>query len=70
MTNPTNPERIDPSIEEPKVIAIVNHMILGTMIMLLGGFIMVDQSSNLGGTEFFILLIGLIIGIVGLFQKD
>ena len=48
----------------------IKTMILGTMIMLLGGFIMVDQSSNLGGAEFFIVLIGLIIGIVGLFQKD
>ena len=26
----------------------IKTMILGTMIMLLGGFIMVDQSSNLG----------------------
>ena len=45
-------------------------MILGTMVMLLGGFIMLDQSSDLGGLEFLIVLIGLVIGIVGLFQKD
>ncbi len=48
----------------------IKTMILGIMIMLFGGFIMVDQSSNLGGIEFLIVLIGLIIGIVGLFQKD
>jgi len=48
----------------------IKTMILGTMIMLLGGFIMLDQSSDLGGLEFLIVLIGLVIGIVGLFQKD
>ena len=48
----------------------IKTMILGTMIMLLGGFIMLDQSSDLGGFEFLIVLIGLVIGIVGLFQKD
>ena len=48
----------------------IKTMILGTMIMLLGGFIMLDPSSDLGGLEFLIVLIGLVIGIVGLFQKD
>jgi len=48
----------------------IKTMILGTMIMLLGGFIILDKSSNLGGIEFFIILLGLIIGIIGLFQKD
>jgi len=45
-------------------------MILGTMIMLLGGFIMADPSSSLGGLEFLIVLIGLIIGVFGFFKKD
>lgn len=48
----------------------IKTMILGTMIMLLGGIIILDQSSNLGGIELFIVLVGLIIGIIGLFQKD
>jgi hypothetical protein len=48
----------------------IKTMILGTMIMLLGGFTILDKSSNLGGIEFFIILLGLIIGIIGLFQKD
>jgi len=48
----------------------IKTMILGTMLILLGGFIMLDPSTNLGGLEFLIILIGLIIGIVGLFQKD
>jgi len=48
----------------------IKTMILGTMIMLLGGFIMLDPSSDLGGLKFLIVLIGLVIGIVGLFQKD
>jgi hypothetical protein len=45
-------------------------MILGTMIMLLGGFIMADPSSSLGGLESLIVLIGLIIGVFGFFKKD
>jgi len=48
----------------------IKTMILGTMIMLLGGFIMADPSSSLGGLEFLIVLIGLIVGIFGFFQKD
>jgi|LGVD01.1.fsa_nt_gb hypothetical protein len=48
----------------------IKTMILGTMIMLLGGIIILDQSSDLGGIELFIVLIGLIIGMIGLFQKD
>lgn len=45
----------------------IKTMILGTMIMLLGGFIILDKSSNLGGIELFIILLGLIIGIIGFF---
>ena len=48
----------------------IKTMILETMIMLLGGIIILDQSSDLGGIELFIVLIGLIIGMIGFFQKD
>jgi len=48
----------------------IKTMILGVQIMLLGGFIMLDPSSDLGGIEFLIVLVGLLIGVFGLFQKD
>lgn len=48
----------------------IKTMILGVQIMLLGGFIMLDPSSNLRGIEFLIVLVGLLIGVFGLFQKD
>jgi len=48
----------------------IKTMLLGIMIMLFGGFIVLDPASNLRGIEFFIILIGLIIGIFGVIQKD
>lgn len=43
----------------------IKAMILGVQVMILGGFIMIDPSSNLGGFEFLLLIIGLSIGIFG-----
>ncbi len=48
----------------------IKTMLLGIMVMLFGGFIVLDPASNLGGIEFFIILTGLIIGIFGMVQKD
>jgi len=48
----------------------IKTMVLGIIVILFGGFIMLDSSSDLKGIEFFILIIGLIIGIVGFFQKN
>ena len=41
-------------------------MLLGINITLFGGIIVVDTNSNLGGIEYLIALLGLIISIIGL----
>jgi uncharacterized membrane protein HdeD (DUF308 family) len=48
----------------------IKTMLLGIMIILFGGFILLDPASSLGGIEFFIIVIGLIIGFFGMIQKD
>lgn len=48
----------------------IKIMILGVQIMLLGGFIIDDPSTNLKGIEFLIILIGLLIGIIGFLEKN
>ncbi len=45
-------------------------MLLGISIILSGGIIVVDPGSNLGGVEYLIVFIGLIISLVGLGKKD
>ncbi|WP_088103163.1 hypothetical protein [Halalkalibacter urbisdiaboli] len=47
----------------------IKFMLLGLSIILVGGIITVDINSNLGGFEYLMVLIGLIISIVG-FVKD
>ncbi|MDP4091791.1 MAG: hypothetical protein Q8920_00345 [Bacillota bacterium] len=49
-----------------KGISGVKVMLLGINITLLGGILAVDPNSNLGGFEYLIVLIGLIISIFGL----
>lgn len=44
-------------------------MLLGLSILLLGGIIAVDGNSDLGGFEYLIVFIGLILSVVG-FGKD
>lgn len=48
----------------------VKVMLLGINITLLGGIIAVDPNSNLGGIEYLIVLLGLIVSIIGLVKKD
>lgn len=48
----------------------VKIMLLGINITLLGGIIAIDPDSNLGGFEYFIVIFGLIISIIGLMKKD
>jgi len=45
-------------------------MLLGINITLFGGIIAVDPNSNLGGIEYLIALLGLIISIIGLGKND
>ncbi len=44
-------------------------MLLGTNVLLMGGIIAIDGKSDLGGIEYLIVLIGLIISVVG-FGKE
>ena len=43
----------------------INLMILGIEITLVGGIIAIDPNSNLGGVEYAIVFLGLILNIVG-----
>ena len=45
-------------------------MLLGINITLFGGIIAVDPNSNIGGIEYLISLIGLILSIIGFGKKD
>lgn len=45
-------------------------MLLGINITLLGGIFAVDPDSNLGGIEYLIAILGLIISAIGLRRKD
>lgn len=44
-------------------------MLLGLTILLFGGIIAVDGNSDLGGYEYLIVFIGLILSVIG-FGKD
>jgi len=48
----------------------IKIMLLGINITLFGGIIAVDPNSNLGGIEYLIALLGLIISAIGLGKKD
>lgn len=48
----------------------IKIMLLGIMVMLFGGFIVLDPASNLGGIELLIIFIGLTIGIFGMIERD
>lgn len=45
-------------------------MLLGINITLFGGIIAVDPNSNIGGIEYLISLIGLILSTIGFGKKD
>ena len=45
-------------------------MLLGISIILFGGILAVDPNSNLGGMEYLIALLGLIISVVGFAKGD
>jgi hypothetical protein len=53
-----------------KGVSSIKIMLLGINITLLGGIIAVDTSSNLGGIEYLIVLLGLVVSIIGLGKKD
>ena len=43
----------------------VKFMLLGISMILVGGIVAVDANSNLGGFEYLIVFIGLILSVVG-----
>lgn len=45
-------------------------MLLGINVTLTGGIIAVDPGASLGGIEYLIILLGVIISIIGLLKKD
>ena len=48
----------------------VKVMLLGINITLLGGIIAIDTNSSLGGVEYLIVLLGLVVSIIGFEKKD
>ena len=45
----------------------IRVMLLGIIIMLLGGTFILDSTTNLGGFEIVIVLVGFIVGTIGFF---
>lgn len=49
----------------------LKQVIFGVGIIMIGGFILIDQGSDLGGIgELVIMLVGIGFGIVGMRNKD
>jgi hypothetical protein len=48
----------------------IRFMLLGLMILLIGGFALVDPTTDLLGIEFVFLLVGIGLGIFGFIQQD
>ena len=48
----------------------IKVMLLGINLTLLGGIFAVSPKSNLGGTEYLIVIFGLIISFIGIGKKD
>lgn len=49
----------------------IKYMLLGIMFILVGGFFLADPESNLGGFgEILLFIIGFILGIKGLINKE
>lgn len=53
-----------------KGVSSLKIMLLGISIILFGGILAVDPNSNLGGMEYLIALLGLIISVVGFAKGD
>ncbi len=45
-------------------------MLLGMMLMILGAALAVDTRISLGGLEYFLMVIGLLMGIIGFWRED
>lgn len=45
-------------------------MILGVCFVLFGGILVLDTSTNIGGFELYIVLLGVILSIIGFLKSD
>ncbi len=45
-------------------------MLLGISFMILGGILVVDTATSIGGMEYIILLSGLVVAVVGFLKED
>ncbi len=45
-------------------------MIFGLMLMLIGATLAVDPNAHLGGIEYFFVVAGLLLGIIGFWRED
>ncbi len=45
-------------------------MLLGMMFMILGAVIVIDNRINMGGFEYFLLVVGILMGIIGFWRED
>ena len=53
-----------------KCVSCFKIMLLGISIILFGGILVVDSSTNLGGIEYLLALMGLIISFAGFWKRD
>lgn len=52
------------------VVDAVRTILLGVAIILLGGFIVIDPDTELGGLPYLILIFGFILAVTGFFKAE
>ncbi|WP_341962505.1 hypothetical protein NM897_04725 [Planococcus maritimus] len=48
----------------------IKLILLGISFMILGGILVLDTATSLGGAEYIIVLLGLIVSIIGFLKDD
>lgn len=48
----------------------IKLMLLGISFIILGGILVLDTATNIGGIEYIIVLLGLIVSIIGFLKDD
>jgi len=48
----------------------IKSMLLGIAFMILGGILVLDTATSIGGIEYIIVLLGLIVSIIGFLKDD
>lgn len=57
-------------VQKLPVVDSIRTILLGIAIILIGGFIAIDQDIKLGGLKYLILMFGLILTLTGFFKED